>query len=203
MLYPIPFLAWIAATAPGQTQDRLCDGDPAKTSKQQLQPELDLPPWRACAADGSKGRRLDVIVWLAKLGAIEQIKEFGSELKREALERKILSGVKVDVEITWTDEVIPVLVAKRKGRGHCKSGRVDPLSSALSNSCKRIANLVGPLRSTSYVGNIAARGRIEREPRICVDNPTYIPVSQNYLDDPAGVGQEFLPLAEWKLIRRG
>jgi len=123
------FLGSIAEIPLRRTQNRLCDGDPAKTSKQQLQPELDLPPWRACAADGSKGRRLDVVVWLAKLGAIEQIEEFRSKLKREPLERKILPGVKVNVEITWTDEVIPMLVAKRKRRGHCKSGRVDPLSA--------------------------------------------------------------------------
>src|SRR5229473_5245064 len=157
------FLGVDSATALGQTQDRLCDGDPAKTSKQQLQPELDLPPWRACAADGSKGRRLDVVVWLAKLGAIEQIEEFRSKLKREPLERKILPGVKVNVEITWTDEVIPMLAAKRKRRGHCKSGRVDPLSSALSDSFKRIADLLGPLESTAHIRHIAARQSIERQ----------------------------------------
>jgi hypothetical protein len=38
VLYPIPFLAWIAATALGQTQDRLCVGDPARRQNSNFNP---------------------------------------------------------------------------------------------------------------------------------------------------------------------
>ena len=99
--------------------------------EQELQSELNLTGRRTGRGNAAECGRLDVVIGQPELGAIEQVEEFGLELRGEPLDGEVFSDVEVDVEITGTDEVVPLFVAECVRGGDSELLWVEPLLPCL------------------------------------------------------------------------
>ena len=80
--------------------------------EQELQSELNFPGRSTGRRNAAERGRLNVVIGQPELGAIEQVKEFGLELRGDPLDGEVLSRVEVYVEIARTDEIVPAFVAE-------------------------------------------------------------------------------------------
>src|ERR1700733_7816697 len=150
---------------------------PPQVLKQRFQPKLNFPGCGARGGDASKCRRLNVIVLPCELGSVEQVEKLAFELKGETLYREIFSGVKVEIEVPRTNEIIAPLVAKRIGCWCRKALRIEPFRSGFRSRASRVRNPFGPLRTSARIGHIASSHCTERQPGVGSDNTVDIPAS--------------------------